>query len=170
MRLTEEIEFDNYRKAVNQPTCWVENKKCNECTYQPMCNLVNKLLDTIEAQQQEIQQRGEWIDNLSTRNLQLQAQNAEKNDAISKAVEFINAGLYCDDEEKNCEAECDKRFGDCLLEVLKAASSETPDYHNPADVAEIARLAEWHGCGCGIYLAHNNMICPKLAEKAGGEK
>lgn len=58
------------------------------------------------------------------------------------------------------------------LDEIDDYLAETPptDYHNPADVQEIERLNELTGCGCGLCLVHNNMICPKLIEKAGGEK
>jgi hypothetical protein len=49
-------EIDDYRKAVTHGTCWTDDTQCNQCTSLPMCNLTKILLDTIEAQQQEIEQ------------------------------------------------------------------------------------------------------------------
>jgi regulator of replication initiation timing len=185
------------------------NGRSELCDYEHEMSILTQLDGaerTIEALQQEIEQLKEFCKDtkwyLENKHLlvkenkhlkqqiqQLQAQNGEKNDAISKAVEFINAGLYCDDEERNCEAECDKRFGDCLLEVLKAAFSETPDYHNPADVEALTKA---RGAFEGIIKTYEDDfaieglegLCPRedailnyytrpalsAIEKAGGEK
>ena len=144
MRLTEKIEFDDYRKAVNQPTCWVENKKCNECTYLPMCNLVNKLLDTIETQRKEISELKysketaenliekyvKEIDNNDKQIQQLQAQNGAMRAALRHGVDLAD-GLYATSEFVRWAHD----------DAEPALSSEAGrNYHNPADV-EALKLA-----------------------------
>ncbi|HUV84241.1 MAG TPA: hypothetical protein VMV86_00945 [Methanosarcinales archaeon] len=63
MKLSME-EVKRLKAAVTHGTCWTEDIECRNCTSLPMCNAVRNLIDTIEAQQQEIDRLYRWVSDL----------------------------------------------------------------------------------------------------------
>jgi predicted RNase H-like nuclease (RuvC/YqgF family) len=125
----------------------------------------------------------EWLDDHAKRFPKHTEENGmhivecERQTLSEKCVQLEHTIEALQQEIKSLNERIDEGNVKCLECASKNAAYQASvtrwrqgNYHNPADVAEIARLSKWHGCGCGICLAHNNMICPKLAEKAGGEK
>jgi CTP-dependent riboflavin kinase len=118
-------EIDDYREAVTHGTCWTDGKQCNECTSLPMCNLTKKLLDAIEEQQQEltiskaahadimksmsetiqqlqqeVKQRGKWIDTMAVKIERLQAQVAKTKAILLKIDPKWICGKVCVEIDK----------------------------------------------------------------------
>jgi regulator of replication initiation timing len=118
------------------------------------------LIETIESLQQELHQlqntRQSWEQieaggrNILEENERLRAEAVAMRTILQDMVDVAqtcgSAYLYRRDIDK----------------VVKVLSSDA----GKELLEEMARLKEQSTCGCGICLAHNNNVCPKL--KAGG--
>lgn len=137
MKLSME-EVKQLRAATTHGTCWTEDTDCRNCASLPMCNAVRNLIDTIEAQHDEIEllrnqmiqaARGSaGIVDLAEENVRLMAQTAAMREVI---IELKPSCGLCNPE--NCSNDCGNIR---LFEMIDAALSSDAgkDYHNPADV------------------------------------
>jgi hypothetical protein len=113
-------------------------------------NLFDKILDyvdTIEAQQQDIEQQETAIENMKVylydkekENGQLQAQVAIMREALSEAISIITSGRLCSIGSFNntYSAQISASSVDRWTKALSSDAGK--DYHNPTDESKLIKL------------------------------